>query len=61
MIYFAKRSGYWQLQIKGESKQELHKSVLILANMTPTNVEECTFLTVYAAKAYVKLLPKSSR
>jgi hypothetical protein len=61
MIFFAKRSGYWQLQMKGESKQELHKSVLLLANRVPTNPEENAFVTFYAFRSYVKLLPKASR
>jgi len=61
MIYFSKRSGYWQLQIKGESKQDLHKSVLILANRTPVNLEECSFITYYAFRSYVKLLHKTVR
>ena len=38
MIFFSKRSGFWQLQIKGESKQELHKNVLMLANRVPASV-----------------------
>jgi hypothetical protein len=61
MIYFSKRSGYWQLQIKGESRQELHKSVLMLANRTPINADECIFLNFYAFRSYVKLLPKAAR
>jgi hypothetical protein len=37
MILFSKRSGYWQLQIKGESKNEQHKNVLLLANRVPAS------------------------
>lgn len=47
--------------MKGESKQELHKSVLLLANRVPVNPEECAFLTYYAFRSYTKLLPKASR
>lgn len=47
--------------MKGESKQELHKSVLLLANRVPVNPEECAFLTFYAFRSYTKLLPKASR
>ena len=61
MIFFSKRSGFWQLQIKGESKQELHKNVLMLANRVPASVQECAFLTFYGYKSYVKLLTKTQR
>jgi len=61
MIFFSKRSGYWQLQIKGESKHEQHKNVLLLANRVPSSNDECAFILFYAFRSYSKLLPKNSR
>lgn len=35
--------------------------MLMLANRIPDSVSECSYITFYAFRSYVKLLPKATR
>lgn len=61
MIFFAKKSKHWRMQMIGESKLSQHKNVLLLANMTPTSASEMLFIFKYAFSSYIRMLERIPR
>jgi len=53
MIFFARKSGYWMMEIRGEDRLNHDKNVFDLSNRVPATSEEVIFLTHYAVKSYL--------